>query len=79
MNRRPPHEYDDSKLTGLEIAETIAREWESGKYPSVAAVTTAVHDQQAGLPRSAIFWLAYHTISQIAPEDNGRRQPWPMR
>lgn len=80
MNRRPPHEYDDNKLTGLNIAETIAREWDSGKYASIAEVTTAVHNLQPGLPRSAVFWLAYHTISHSAGGSGAERSPvWPRR
>ncbi len=73
MTPTPAHRYEDSLLTGLAIAEHIASEWASGRYRSVAEVTSIVHSRCSDMPRSAIFWLAYHTIhkakhSTVLPE-----------
>ena len=82
MNKLSPHHYDDSKLTGLNIAELIAREWAGGNYASIAAVTSAVHAQRPNLPRSAVFWLAYHTLTRGTGAGVGgvrNNQTWPVR
>lgn len=75
--------YDDDKLNGLAIAELILDEWNSGKHESIAAVTTAVHGQALQLPRSVIFWLAYHTLRQYTQlfegQQNTQAQSWPPR
>lgn len=78
MARHPEHRYNDDELTGLEIANTIAREWRSGIHQTVAQVTSSVHTQRPELPRSAVFWLAYHTIHQrdVVDEQPSR---WPLR
>lgn len=78
MARHPEHRYNDDELTGLEIANSISREWRSGRHDTVAEVTSSVHEQRPELPRSAVFWLAYHTIyQQEAVDDQPSR--WPLR
>ncbi len=54
--------YDDGQLTGLGTAALIIQEWQTGRYSSLAEVTTAVHNLHQDIPRSAVFWLAYHTL-----------------
>ena len=62
MYPAPLRQYDESKLSGLGVGALIAAEWRTGAYSSVAAVTTAVHSKRADIPRSVIFWLAYHMV-----------------
>ncbi len=62
MNKNHPIDYQDDKLSGQEIADLIAGEWQTGNYSSIAEITTAVHKVRRDLPRSVIFWLAFHTI-----------------
>jgi hypothetical protein len=64
MTPTPAHKYEDSLLTGLAIAERISSEWNSGHYQSVAQVTSVIHRQCPSMPRSTVFWLAYHTINK---------------
>jgi hypothetical protein len=64
MNRQNNYSYDDDKLTGLDIADLIVSEWQTGRYQSIAQVTTAVHALKGELPRSVVFWLAYHTLGE---------------
>lgn len=54
--------YQDGNLTGQEIADLIVAEWQSGHYSTIAEITSAVHEIRRDLPRSVIFWLAFHTI-----------------
>ena len=63
---RPIQHYDDGELTGLAVVEQISEEWASGRYSNIAAVTSVIHKKNSHLPRSAIFWLAYHTIHPAA-------------
>ncbi|MFQ3323165.1 MAG: hypothetical protein ACJAQS_000219 [Porticoccus sp.] len=56
------HRYDDAELKGLEISKQIQQVWGSGRFTTVAEVTTEVHNMRHEVPRSAIFWLAYHQI-----------------
>lgn len=76
------YHYDDEKLNGLAIADLIASEWGSGRYATIAEVTSAVHGVNAELPRSVVFWLAYHTL-QHSPEQRNpaaaKAQAWPVR
>ncbi len=60
------HEYDDTELKGLDISQQIQQVWSSGKYDTVAQVTTAVHKLRVDVPRSAVFWLAFHQIHSAA-------------
>ena len=82
MNDRGENHYDDEKLNGLDIAEFIVEEWHSGRHQTIAQVTSAVHGQRSELPRSVVFWLAYHTL-QSAPEPAEPAatlaQAWPPR
>jgi|TARA_R110002072_G_scaffold25698_4_gene86120 hypothetical protein len=56
------HRYDDAELKGLEISKKIQQVWASDRFTTVAEVTAEVHSIRAEVPRSAIFWLAYHQI-----------------
>jgi hypothetical protein len=56
------HRYDDAELKGLEITKQIQQVWSSGRFTTVAEVTAEVHNMRPEVPRSAIFWLAYHQI-----------------
>jgi hypothetical protein len=56
------HRYDDAELKGLAISKQIQRVWATGRYTTVAEVTGEVHSMRGNVPRSAIFWLAYHQI-----------------
>jgi hypothetical protein len=81
MNRKNDYPYDDDKLTGLDIADLIVTKWQTGAYHSIADVTTAVHSLKTELPRSVVFWLAYHTLREQfpAPLEPQPAAPWPLR
>lgn len=82
MNRQNDYPYDDDRLTGLDIAELIVTEWQTGAYCSIAEVTSAVHALKSELPRSVVFWLAYHTLREHGPEAAGEASTtaiWPVR
>lgn len=82
MNRQNHYCYEDDKLTGLEIAVQIIACWETGQYRNIAEVTTAVHRIRQELPRSVIFWLAFHTLeSATSSPETGEQSTiaWPRR
>lgn len=82
MNRQNDYPYDDDKLTGLDIAGLILTEWRTGRYQSIADVTSAVHLLRTELPRSVVFWLAYHTLreeSYLPVEPPSITTIWPVR
>lgn len=82
MNDRGEIHYDDDKLNGLDIAELIVDEWQSGRHQTIAQVTSAVHHQRSELPRSVVFWLAYHTLlstADTAESSPPLAQAWPQR
>lgn len=82
MNRQNDYPYDDDRLTGLDIAELIVSEWHTGVYTSIAEVTTAVHALKSELPRSVVFWLAYHTLREHSHDVAGQvstAATWPVR
>lgn len=70
MSEKPTTQYDDARLTGLTLAGSMAEQWASGRYASIAEVTSSVHARHPELPRSVVFWLAYHTLAglpRVAP------------
>ncbi len=81
MTKKKYTTYKDEKLAGQEIADLIVAEWHVGHYSTIAEVTTAVHRIRQDIPRSVIFWLAYHTIEST--EVCGLPEPasaaWPPR
>jgi len=80
MNRQNAYPYDDDRLTGLDIAELIVAEWQNGTYSSIAEVTSAVHALKSELPRSVVFWLAYHTLREHSDEAAvSTTMTWPVR
>ena len=56
------HRYDDAELKGLEISKQVQQMWATGRFTTVAEVTAEVYSMRGNVPRSAIFWLAYHQI-----------------
>lgn len=82
MNDSTDCRYDDEKLNSMDIAGLIFREWQSGQHESIAAVTSAVHSQQPELPRSVVFWLAYHALHELTghfPPPGPVARAWPLR
>ncbi len=80
MTKQNHATYEDDKLSGQEIADLIVAQWQSEQYPTIAAVTTAVHKIRQDLPRSVIFWLAFHTIeSDIQGCSEPATTAWPPR
>ncbi len=82
MNRQNDYPYDDDRLTGLDIADLIVTEWQTGAYSSIAEVTSAVHALKSELPRSVVFWLAYHTLREHSHESASQVPTtaiWPVR
>jgi hypothetical protein len=70
--------YEDDKLSSMEIAALIDAQWQTGKYSTIAEVTTAVHHIRHDLPRSVIFWLAFHTLDTVtAPPASITAGTWP--
>ncbi len=71
MGRQHHYCYEDDKLSDMEIAALIDTQWQTGRYSTIAEVTTAVHQIRQELPRSVIFWLAFHTLesASTAPEN----------
>lgn len=65
-----PRSYEDSELSGLGVGRLISQEWRTGRHASVADVTTAVHGQRPDIPRSVIFWLAYHAVASDGPAES---------
>ena len=68
MNQQPGHRYNEDELCGLSLGRIIISEWESGRYADIAELTTAIQTKKPELPRSVIFWLAYHTITELSAE-----------
>ena len=70
--------YEDDKLSSMEIAALIDTQWQTGRYRTIAEVTTAVHHIRQELPRSVIFWLAFHTLDTgTAPPASVASGTWP--
>ena len=81
MNRQNDYPYDDDKLTGLDIAGLILAEWRTGRHQTIAEVTSAVHLLRSEIPRSVVFWLAYHTLreeSHLSVEPPSNTTAWPI-
>jgi hypothetical protein len=81
MNRKNEYPYDDDKLSGLDIAGLILAEWRTGRHQTIVEVTSAVHLLRTEMPRSVVFWLAYHTLqeeSQLTAEPPTITTIWPV-
>jgi len=54
--------YDDQQLVGLELSRDIRSLWDAGRYRNLAALTAELARRHPEIPRSALFWLAYHVV-----------------
>lgn len=54
--------YDDQELVGLELSQAVHQAWTSGGHDSLAGLTGELCERYPGIPRSAIYWLAYHVV-----------------